>query len=345
VRKTVSTLNLRSFRLLKLCILAVLALTVVGTVGFHYIEHWSWFDSLYMVAITLSTIGYQEVHELSHRGRIFNLGFIAAGVSLMFVMIGALTQALLEFELVKVFGRRRMQREVASLKDHYIICGAGRVGMSVAHELARNPSPFVIIEHDEKIAAEMDPKWLVHIGDAASEKTLREAGIEHALGMVAAARTDATNIYVVLTARGLNPRLKIIARASEERAEKHLRTAGADVVISPYSSAGHRIAQSFIRPKVLDFIDLATSRSGSLEMIIEEIKIGQGSPLATATVGSSGVHHRFGIMILAIRRSDGETRFNPKAEDSIRAGDYLIAMGEPQQLAKLENLAASGSTS
>jgi voltage-gated potassium channel len=341
----VSTLNLRSFRLLKLCILAVLALTVVGTVGFHYIEHWSWFDSLYMVAITLSTIGYQEVHELSHRGRIFNLGFIAAGVSLMFVMIGALTQALLEFELVKVFGRRRMQREVASLKDHYIICGAGRVGMSVAHELARNPSPFVIIEHDEKVAAEMDPKWLVHIGDAASEKTLREAGIEHALGMVAAARTDATNIYVVLTARGLNPRLKIIARASEARAEKHLRTAGADVVISPYSSAGHRIAQSFIRPKVLDFIDLATSRSGSLEMIIEEIRIGPGSPLATATVGSSGVHHRFGIMILAIRRSDGETRFIPKAEDSIRAGDYLIAMGEPQQLAKLENLAASGSSS
>jgi len=341
----VSTLNLRSFRLLKLCILAVLALTVLGTVGFHYIEHWSWFDSLYMVAITLSTIGYQEVHELSHRGRIFNLGFIAAGVSLMFVMIGALTQALLEFELVKVFGRRRMQREVASLKNHYIICGAGRVGTSVAYELACNPCPFVIIENDEKVAAEMDPKWLVHIGDAASEKTLREAGIEHALGMVAAASTDATNIYVVLTARGLNPRLKIIARASEERAEKHLRTAGADVVISPYSSAGHRIAQSFIRPKVLDFLDLATSRSGSMEMIIEEIRIGQGSLLATATVGSSGVHHRFGIMILAIRRSDGETRFNPKAEDSIRAGDYLIAMGEPQQLAQLENLAASGSAS
>ncbi len=345
MRKTVSTLNLRSFRLLKLCILAVLALTVVGTAGFHYIEHWSWFDSLYMVVITLSTIGYQEIHELSHRGRIFNVALIVAGVSLMFVMIGALTQALLEFELVKVFGRRRMQREVASLKDHYIICGAGRVGMSVANELARNPCPFVIIEHDEKVAAEMDPKWLVHIGDAASEKTLREAGIEHALGMVAAASTDATNIYVVLTARGLNPRLKIIARASEERAEKHLRTAGADVVISPYSSAGHRIAQSFIRPKVLDFLDLATSRSGTLEMIIEEIRIGQGSPLATATVGSSGVHHRFGIMILAIRRSDGETRFNPKAEDSIRAGDYLIAMGEPQQLAQLENLAASGSAS
>jgi voltage-gated potassium channel len=337
------SLNLQSFRLLKICTLAVLALTALGTIGFHFIEHWSWFDSLYMVVITLSTIGYQEVHELSHRGRVFNMALIVAGVSLLFVMIGALTQALLEFELVKLFGRRRMQREVASLKNHYIICGAGRVGLSVAHELSRKPHPFVIVESDEKVAAAMDPKWLVLVGDAASEKTLRDAGIEHALGMVTAASTDATNIYVVLTARGLNPQLKIIARASEARAEKHLKTAGADVVISPYSAAGHRIAQSFLRPKVLDFFDIATSRSGTFEMLIEEIRIGSESPLSQATVGSSGIHHRFGIMILAIRRSDGETRFNPKAEDTIRAGDYLIAMGEPQQLARLENLAGQSS--
>jgi voltage-gated potassium channel len=340
-------MNLKSFRLVMICTLAVLTLTVAGTVGFHYIEHWGWFDSFYMVVITLSTIGYHEVHPLSSGGRIFNVALIVAGVSLMFVMIGSLTQALLEFELVKVFGRRRMQREVASLKNHYIICGAGRVGISVARELARRPSPFVIVESDEKVAAGLDSKWLVLIGDAASEKTLRDAGIERALGMVTAASTDATNIYVVLTARGLNPRLKIIARASEERAEKHLKTAGADVVISPYSSAGHRIAQSFIRPNVLDFLDIATSRSGSLEMVIEEIKIGPGSPLSRVTVGSSGIHHRFGIMILAIRRSDNETKFNPKADDSIRAGDYLIAMGEPQQLAQLEALAgqATGSSS
>ena len=336
-------LNLQSFRLLKICTLAVLALTALGTVGFHFIEHWSWFDSFYMVVITLSTIGYQEVHQLSHGGRVFNIGLIVAGVSLLFVMIGALTQALLEFELVKLFGRRRMQREVASLKNHYIICGAGRVGISVAHELSRKPHPFVSVESDEKVAAAMDPKWLVLVGDAASEKTLRDAGIEHALGMVTAASTDATNIYVVLTARGLNPQLKIIARASEARAEKHLKTAGADVVISPYSAAGHRIAQSFLRPKVLDFFDIATSRSGTFEMLIEEIRIGSESPLSQATVGSSGIHHRFGIMILAIRRSDGETRFNPKADDTIRAGDYLIAMGEPQQLAKLENLAGQSS--
>jgi len=197
----------------------------------------------------------------------------------------------------------------------------------------------VIIESEEKAVSEIDPKWLVIIGDAASEKTLRDAGITHALGLVAATTTDATNIYIVLTARSLNPNLKIIARASEERAQKHLKTAGADVVISPYLAAGHRIAQSFLRPKVLDFLDIATARSGTFEMIIEEIRVAQGSALAHATVGSSGIHHQFGIMILAIRRADGETRFNPVAQDTIRAGDYLIAMGEPSQLAKLEALA------
>lgn len=334
-------LNLHRFRLLKIIALALLILAAAGTVGFHYIEGWSWFDSFYMVVTTFTTIGYQEVHPLSHAGRVFNSFLIIAGVSLVFVMIGALTQALLEFELVKVFGKRRMEREIAVLKNHYIICGAGRVGHSVAQELARKPCPFVILENDEKIVADLDPKWLVLPGDAASEKTLREAGIERALGLVAATTTDATNIYIVLTARSLNPSLKIIARASEERAEKHLKTAGADVVISPYAAAGHRIAQSFLRPKVLDFLDIATARSGTFEMIIEEIRVSESSPLAHATVGSSGIHHQFGIMILAIRRSDGETRFNPKAQDAIRAGDYLIAMGEPSQLAKLETLAAA----
>jgi len=330
---------MKQYRLLQYEGIALLLLSAAGTVGFHVIEGWSWFDSFYMVVITLTTIGYDEVHPLSHTGRIFNTALILAGVTLLFMIIGALTQALLEFELVKVFGRRKMQRGVAGLKDHYIICGAGRVGASVAQELARKPCGFVIVESDERSVAGLDAKWLTLVGDAASEKTLRDAGIERARGLVAATTTDATNIYIVLTARSLNPKLKIIARASEERAEKHLKTAGADVVISPYAAAGHRIAQSFLRPNVLDFLDIATERSGTVEMLIEEIRIGPGSSLAGATIGSSRIHHQFGIMILAIRRADGETRFNPHAEDAIRPGDYLIAMGEPGQLAELETLA------
>jgi len=337
-------LNLRRYRLLKIFSMALLLLTAAGTIGFHFIEGWSWFDSFYMVVITLSTIGYQEVHPLSHAGRVFNVFLITTGVVLVLLLVGALTQALLEFELVKVFGRRRMEREVANLKDHYIICGAGRVGHSVARELSLKPCPFVIVESEEKSVADLDPKWLVLMGDAASEKTLRDAGIDRATGLVAATTTDATNIYIVLTARGLNPRLKIIARASEERAEKHLKTAGADVVISPYAAAGHRIAQSFLRPHLLDFLDIASDRSGTFQMLIEEVRIAQQSALAGTSVGTSGIHHNFGIMILAIRRADGETRFNPEAPEPIHAGDTLIAMGEPAQLAKLEMLAARAAT-
>ena len=331
---------MRRFRTLKIITIALLLLSAAGTVGFHSIERWSWFDSFYMVVITLSTIGYQEVHPLSHAGRVFNVVLITAGVALVFLMIGALTQALLEFELVRFFGRRKMEREVANLRDHFIICGAGRVGTNVARELAAKPCPFVILESSEKALVDLDPKWLTCVGDAASEKSLRDAGIDRARGLVAATTTDATNIYIVLTARSMNSDLKIIARASEPAAEKHLKTAGADMVISPYAAAGHRIAQSFLRPNVLDFLDIATSRSGALEMLIEEIKINSQSALAGTTVGGSRIHHQFGIMILAIRRSDGDTRFNPTAVDPIQAGDFLIVMGEPAQLGKLEALAA-----
>ena len=329
---------------IEICGIAILVLTAVGTTGFHYIEHWSWFDSFYMVVITFSTIGYGEVHPLSHAGRVFNIGLILMGVALVLLMVGAMTQALLEFELGKVFGKRRMEREIANLKDHYIICGAGRVGSSVALELSRK-HPFVIIENNEKSLADLDPKWLTMVGDAASEKTLREAGIERAKGLVAATTTDATNIYIVLTAKSIKSSVKIIARASEERAEKHLKTAGADMVISPYVAAGHRIAQSFVRPNVVDFLDLATSHSGTPRLLIEEILVSQQSRLAGTTVGQSGIHHEFGIMVLAIRGAGNETRINPKALDVINAGDYLIAMGEPGQLNKLEVVASRSALS
>ena len=331
---------MQKFRPLRIVLVALIALTAGGTMGFHTIEHWGWFDSFYMVVITLSTVGYQEVHPLSFAGRVFCIVLIIAGVALVFLIIGAATQALLEFELFKVFGKRRMERDIAGLKDHYIICGAGRVGISVANELARKPCAFVVIETTDAKAASLDPKWLVMIGDAASEKTLRQAGIDRAAGLVAAATTDATNIYIVLTARSLNPRLKIIARASEEAAEKHLKTAGADTVISPYAAAGNRIAQSFLRPHLLDFLDITSDRSGTFQMLIEEVRITPKSSLVGSTVGSSGIHHNFGIMILAIRHADGNTRFNPEAQEVIGADDCLIAMGETAQLAKLEILAA-----
>jgi voltage-gated potassium channel len=333
---------MKTLRNLKFLAGALLLVVAVGTAGFHYIEGWPWFDGFYMVVTTLTTIGYQEVHPLSHAGRVFNVVIILCGVSLAFLAVGALTQALLEFELQSFFGRRRMEREIGRLMDHYIVCGAGRVGRSAARELARRPAPFLIIENNEAKAQRFaDEKWLMLIGDATKEQTLREARIEHARGLVAATTTDATNLYIVLTARGLNPRLRIIARASEEDSEKHLLTAGADSVVSPYAFAGQRIAQSFLRPHVVSFLDTATTHLG-MDLEIGEVPIGAKSLFAGKTIENSRIRQDRGVIVLAIKRDAG-MHFNPAPDDLIQAGDFLIAMGEPQQLRELELRAGSKS--
>ena len=320
---------------------ALTVFTVFGTVGFHIIEGWPFFDALYMTIITFSTVGYQEVHPLSHQGRIFTIFVIIFGVGLVYFAIGTLTALLLEFELDKLFGRRRMERELERISGHYIICGAGRVGRSAAREFERNKVPFVVIEAKEARAEEQTDNWIAIVGDATQEKVLRSAQIERAKGIVAATTTDATNIYIVLTAKSLNPKLKIIARASEDAAEKHLKTAGADVVVSPYGFAGHRIAQSFLRPNVVDFLDIAVSRDAHEELVIEEVKVNDGSRIAGKTIGTSLIHRDMGIMVLAIRRSDGQPRFNPTADEPILAGDNLIVMGEAAKLRQLESVAAA----
>lgn len=329
---------MKSLRNLRLIAGALLGVILVGTAGFHFIEGWPWFDGFYMVITTLTTIGYQEVHQLSHVGRVFNVFIILAGVSLVFLAIGALTQALLEFELRSFFGRRKMEREISRLSDHYIICGAGRVGRSAARELARRPVPFVIIEQNEaKIQRYSNEKWLMMVGDSTQEQTLRDAQIDRARGLVAATTTDATNLYIVLTARGLNARLKIIARASEEDAEKHLLTAGADSVVSPYAFAGQRIAQAFLRPHVLSFLDTATTHLG-VDLEIGEIYVSPTSSFAGKTIESSRIRQDRNVIILAIKRENG-MRFNLAPDDRIQSGDFLIAMGEPAQLRQLEQTA------
>ena len=330
---------MRALRNLRLIGLALVGMILAGTAGYHFIERWSWFDGFYMVVTTLTTIGYQEVHPLSHSGRIFNVFVIVTGVSLLFLAIGTLTQTLLEFELQSFFGRRRMERDISRLSDHYILCGAGRVGRSAARELARKPVPFVVVEQNEAKAARYGSEWLTVIGDATQEQTLRDAHIERAQGLVAATTTDATNLYIVLTARGLNPKLKIIARASEEDAEKHLLKAGADSVVSPYSFAGARIAQSFLRPHVVSFLDTATTHLG-IDLEIGEIRVGQESSFAGKTIETSRIRQDRGVIILAIKRAAG-MRFNPSPDDRIEPGDFLIAMGEPSQLRQLESMANS----
>jgi voltage-gated potassium channel len=329
----------KAFANLRIAFLALIALIVVGMAGFHYLEHWTWFEGFYMVLTTITTIGYGELHPLSPAGRVFNTFIIIAGVALVLLVTGAAAQALLEFELQSVFGKRRMEREISRLSGHYIICGAGRVGRSVARELARKPLPFVVIDsNEEKLKRYCEPGWLTLVGDATQESVLRQTRIEQAKGLVAATTTDAVNIYVVLTARGLNRNLKIIARGSEEPAEKHLLTAGADSVISPYNFAGYRIAQTFMRPYVVDFIDTAMDQERKLE--IEEILVQPGSAISDKTLEASRLRQESGVIVLAIKGEGAEMHFNPAPHDLIRSGDHLIVMGNPQGLQHLEKLAS-----
>ncbi len=323
---------------LKMIFLALILLMLIGMAGFHFLEHWSWFDGFYMVLTTISTIGYGEVHPLSHGGRIFNSFVIITGVGLVLLFFGSATQALLEFELQSVFGRRRMDREISRLSEHYILCGAGRVGRSAARELARKPLPFIVVDTDaEKLAHYSDEGWLTLVGDATQAAVLRQAHIERAKGLVASTTTDASNIYIVLTAKSLNPRLNIIARASEEDAEKHLVTAGANHVISPYNFAGYRIAQTFMRPHVVDFFDTAMNRK--LPLDIEEVQVQPGSRVVGQTLEGSRIRQEMGVIVLAIKGEGALMRFNPAPDEVIHEGDHLIAMGEPDGLRRLEHSA------
>jgi voltage-gated potassium channel len=332
---------MRALKNVKFLSAALLCVALIGTAGFHYIEHWSWFDGFYMVLTTLTTIGYQEVHPLSQAGRYFNVFIILTGVGLVFMILGALGQTLLEFEFNNLFGRRKMEREISRLKDHYIICGAGRVGRAVARQLESNPAPFVILEANEAKAERVraETNWLVVHADATLEAQLEAARIQDAAGLVAATTTDATNTYVVLTARSLNPKMKIIARASEEAAEKHMRTAGADQVISPYGFAGFRIAQAFLRPHIINFIEVALLRSDELGLELEELTIDVSSVYVGKGLRESGIRHDLGITVLAIKREGEEMKYSPSPDATLSAGDHLIVMGEPERLRELEALA------
>lgn len=332
---------MRALRNVGILSAALLCVAIIGTAGFHFIEHWSWFDGFYMVLTTLTTIGYGEVHPLSQVGRYFNVGVIFAGVGLVFLILGALGQALLEFEFNNLFGRRKMEREIGRLQGHYIICGAGRVGRAVARQLESNPAQFIILDNNEARVARIreETNWLVVHADATLEAQLLAARIDKAVGLVAATTTDATNTYVILTARGLNPNLKIIARASEEGAEKHMRTAGADQVISPYGFAGFRIAQAFLRPHVMNFLEVALLRSSELGLELEELTIEPSSIYVGQGLRTSGIRHDLGITVLAIKREGEEMKYSPAADTLLCAGDHLIVMGEPSRLRELEVLA------
>jgi len=313
---------------------------LAGSAGFHLIEGWTWFDAFYMTLTTMTTVGYGEIHPLSHNGRVFNSFLIVLAVFSVGFTIALLSQALLQFEFRKAFGRRRMERELARLSGHYIICGAGRVGRTVARELRTRGETVVFIEKSpDRAEWAIGEKIPVVVGSASSDDSLKHAHIDTAKGLVAAVGTDAENLYIVLTARGFRSDLKIIARASEEEAISKLLRAGASQVLSPYYFVGNRIAQLLLRPNVLDFIDAAFGTE-RLDVEIGEVRIETNSPLVGKTLGDAAIRQRADVIILGVKPESGPLLFNPAPETAIRIGDTLIVVGGDTQLKKLEALAA-----
>jgi voltage-gated potassium channel len=330
----------KGIRTTGLIVALLIALIGIGTAGFHFVQGWSWFKSLYTTLMTVSTIGAGPENELSGRGEIFNVILILLGVATVAFAIGTLTKAVLEFELGSFFGRRRMEKELSSLKNHFIVCGIGRVGRRVASEIAARKYPLVVIERDSGRAAWAQERGFpVIVGDAASEAVLRRAHIDTARALASAVTSDAQNVYIVLTARGIAPHVPIVARASEEDAESKLLRAGATTVVSPYSYAGQRMARTLTSPYVQRFIDMALSSLSETNLEIEEVQVGNTSGLAGKKLEGTKIRERFGLIVLAIRHQDGQLDFNPDPTQEIAAGDYLIVMGNSQNLRQLESQA------
>jgi voltage-gated potassium channel len=319
---------------------AIVATLLIGTVGFTTIEHWQPFDAFYMTLTTMTTVGYAEVHPLSRAGRVFNSFLISFGVATIFIAIGAMTQTIVELEFGNLIGQRRNKRMIDKLKDHHIICGYGRVGRGAASELRHAGVPFVVVDiNPERVERALLDGMLAVVADSTRDETLHRAGIERARGLVAALATDADNLFVLLSAKGLNPKIYVAVRAAEEGAEEKMRRAGADAVFAPYSITGHRLAQSLLRPHVVQFLDFTTKDVGE-DIAIEQVRVSESSDMVGRTIEEMQLRKEVGVIVMAIRKADGRMIFNPPADTGVHGGDYLIVMGHPDSLRALETLLA-----
>ena len=324
-----------------LAVSGVLAMaTFVGTTGFRLVEGWPLFDAFYMTLITLTTVGYGEIHPLSPHGRMFASFLMLVGVTAVFVSFAIIGDTLLRLELADYFGRRRRTRMLQQISGHYIVCGAGRVGRSVVLELLRGGVQVVLIDNDANRVKWGDGLNIITLtADASKDETLKQARIDTAAGLVSAIASDAENVYVTLSAKVLNPALHVAVRASDEQAKEKLQRAGATTVLTPYSFIGHRLAQSLLRPHVATFLDVASAFGQTdLDLEIEQLPVAPGSSLSSRTLEQAQLGRNYGVIVLAVRRKDGGMLFNPQADVRLEDGDVLIAMGERQKLKLLESI-------
>ena len=324
---------------LRLSFTLLFSTIVVGVLGYHFIEDMSYFDALYMTVITISTVGFGEVHPLSIPGRIFTMLLISTGIMIGAYTIGTLVRMFIEGELSKTFGRIKVEKKIAELKDHYIICGYGRIGSLVCKELREHRKDFVVIENNPTAIERMELNKILYLPqDATVEEALIEAGIMRARGIVTAVGSDSDNVFITLTAKGLKPDIFILARASDEKDEIKLKRAGATRVVSPYLIGGKRMAQVLVKPTVVDFIDIADMESTyGLEM--DEFHIAPESQLVGKNLIESNLRKDFGVIIVLIKKRTGEMIFNPLPIEVLGANDTLVVLGKVQDLQRMsENI-------
>jgi len=327
---------MNKYREILTSVLLLLLLVAFGTAGFMLISHSSFLDALYMTVITISTVGFGETFTLGTGGRLFTILLIFVGVGFVLYLFSRITEAIVEGGLRATLGRLRMKKEVARLRDHYIVCGFGRIGQVICKILAENRKPFVVVERRGELVDRIaDIGYLALEGEAADEDTLTAAGIERARGLIAVVSTDADTVYITLTARGMRPDLFIIARSSgADGAEKKLIRAGADRVFSPYEIGATRMAQEVVRPTVVDFVDLAI-QGGELGLRLEELSVPDDAPYAGKTLIDSGIRREHDLIVVAIKSRDGEMRFNPTPSTVINGGDILVVLGDVSNIEAL----------
>ena len=321
-------------------------LVILGTTGYYLIENrwsetheWSLFDALYMTVITLTTTGYGEVHPLSTPGRVFTIFLSLGGIFAIFYVGTEVIRSVVSGELGQLLGKRQMERALAQVHDHVIVCGYGRMGRRVCEEFSHDKVPFVIIDRSEAVLGDFQmPHGLHLVGDATSDEVLRRAGIDRARGLVTVMGDDADNVFATLSARLLNAQVFIVARVESAESEQKLVRAGANRVVSPYELGGSRLAQAVLRPTVVDFIELATG-SEHIELQIEEMRVADRSPLVGSNLRDSRLRADLKVIIVAIKRKGGRMAFNPAPDTVLEADDTLVAIGHREHLLKVEALA------
>lgn len=316
------------------CLLAVT--TLIGTLGYMIMEGWGLLDAAYMTVITMTTVGYGEVHDMGYTGRVFTIFLVAMGAVSFLYVTSALVQFLVETQIRTIFGRRVLDKKIKQMKEHYIVCGYGRIGYVLCNSFRAHGIEPVVIEKEQSRITEMEAQNLLHIpGDATEEDVMLQAGVKHARALIAALATDTDNVFLVLTARQLNPDIFILARAGSVKARAKLFAASANRVESPYEIGAVSMAQRMLRPSVTNFLDLVFAYNRK-DIQMDEIPVSENSSLAGLMLKDSGVRQKYNLIVIAVKTPDGEMLFNPSHETLIRAGETVIAMGKTDNLKELE---------